>query len=221
MNEQEIKEIVGRVLEKYAAAAKSDGDSKCREKVTEILVEASARHVHLTVEAVEQLFGEGERLNPVRELSQPDQFLSDRRVKLVTYKGVLDNVAVLGPERDAVQVELSLTDCRALGLNAPVNMSGDLNGAADVCIVGENGMINAPGSVIAAKAHIHMRPCDAESYGVADNQHVRVRVDGKRPVTFEDVVIRVNDAFAPAMHIDFDEANACCLEKDTKGTILL
>jgi propanediol utilization protein len=218
MNENEIREIVGRVLEKYSAVT---GNPRVEERGGKIIVEASARHVHLTEEAVKVLFGEGERLNAVRELSQPGQFLSDRRVKLVTAKGVIDNVAVLGPERPTVQVELSLTDCRTLGLNAPINMSGDLNGAADVYIVGEKGMIFAQGSVIAAKAHIHMRPSDAKEYGVSDNQHVKVKIDGRRPVTFEDVVIRLNDNFAPAMHIDFDEANACCLEKNATGTILL
>jgi len=218
MNENDIREIIAHVLEKYSAEKGNTSDGGCGKK---ILIEASARHVHLTEEAVKKLFGEDERLKPVRELSQPGQFLSDRRVKLVTAKGVIENVAVLGPERSAVQVELSLTDCRVLGLNAPINMSGDLRGAADVYIVGEKGMIFAEGSVIAAKAHIHMRPSDAEEYGVFDNQHVKVKVDGKRPVIFEDVVIRVNENFAPAMHIDFDEANACCLEKDAKGTILL
>ena len=145
--------------------------------------------------------------------------MSEQRIKLVTSKGEIANVAVLGPERKAVQVELSMTDCRALGIKAPINLSGDLNGAGDVYLVSECGCYNAAKSVIVAKNHIHMTPADAEKYGVSDSQSVKVRIETSRPVTFEDVMIRVNPNFSLAMHIDFDEANACCLEKDSKGKI--
>ena len=141
-------------------------------------------------------------------------------MRLVTAKGELANVAVLGPERSAVQVELSLTDARTLGVAAPVNLSGDLTGAGDVYIVGEKGMISAPGSVIAAKAHIHMTPADARRFGVTDGQRVRVRARTARPVTFEEVVVRVKESFALAMHIDFDEANACALRGGEVGEII-
>jgi putative phosphotransacetylase len=217
MNENEIREIVERVFEKRRAA---DGAAKDEAAGSKILIEASARHVHLTKEAVENLFGSGEKLNCVRELSQPGQFLSDKRVKIISPKGIIENVAVLGPERPSVQVELSLTDCRALGIDAPVNMSGDMSDAADVFISGEKGVIFARESAIAAKAHIHLRPRDAEAHGVSDNQHVKVKVGGRRPLTFDDVVIRVSEDYAPAMHIDFDEANACRLEKGMEGTII-
>ena len=153
-------------------------------------------------------------------MSQPGEFLSDQRVKLVTPKGEISNVAVLGPERGAVQVELSLTDARALGVRAPVNLSGDLSGAGDVWLVGDRGMLPAPGSAIAARAHIHMTPADASRLGVRDGEVVRVRVDSGRPVTFDQVVIRVKESFALAMHIDFDEANACALGKDSLGRIV-
>ena len=217
MNEKEIQQIISCVLERYASAtgksvpASSDGS---------VFAEASARHVHLTQADVTRLFGEGAALNPVRDLSQPGQFLSDKRVRLVTRKGTIDNVAVLGPVRPETQVELSMTDCRSLGLKAPVNMSGDLKGAADVCIFGDCGSIEARQSVIVAKAHIHMTPADARQFGVADGQHVRVRVQSGRPVTFDDVVIRVSEKFALAMHIDFDEANACMLDKTAKAFIV-
>ncbi|MBP3328190.1 MAG: phosphate propanoyltransferase [Clostridia bacterium] len=184
-----------------------------------IPVEASARHVHLTKEAVEALFGKGTTLTKKRDLSQPGEFLSEQRIKLVTSKGEIANVAVLGPERKAVQVELSMTDCRSLVIKAPINLSGDLNGAGDVYLVSECGCYNAAKSVIVAKNHIHMTPADAEKYGVSDSQSVKVRIETSRPVTFEDVMIRVNPNFSLAMHIDFDEANACCLEKDSKGKI--
>lgn len=218
MNESEVRELVSRVLAQCGelalpgAAAPAGGG--------EFPVEVSARHVHLTREAVEALFGPGARLTKKRALSQPGEFLSDQRVRLVTPKGELANVAVLGPERGAVQVELSLTDARQLGVKAPVNLSGDLTGAGDVYLVGEKGMLAAPGSVIAARAHIHMTPGDAARLGVRDGEIVRVRVDTARPVTFEHIVVRVKESFALAMHIDFDEANACSLAGGVTGRIV-
>ena len=213
MNEYEISQIVRQVIEKsgLSQATASGGD---------VLIEASARHVHLTVEAVEALFGKGMRLVKKRDLSQPGEFLSEQRVKLVTPKGEIVNVAVLGPERKAVQVELSATDCRQLGINAPVNLSGDLNGAGSVMIIGDKGFLDAKQSVIIAQNHIHMTPDDARRFGVSDGDHVKVRANSQRPVRFEDVVIRVSPKFSLAMHIDFDEANACLLGKDTKGTVI-
>ena len=207
MNENEIRAIVSRVLADMA------GEKK------EIPIESSARHVHLTKEAVEALFGKGMTLTKKRDLSQPGEFLSEQRLKLVTAKGEIANVAVLGPERKAVQVELSMTDCRSLGIKAPVNLSGDLTGAGDVYLVSENAIYNASKSVIVAQNHIHMTPSDAEYYGVKDSQSVRVTVNTARPVTFDNVVIRVSEKFALAMHIDFDEANACCLGKDSTGRL--
>ena len=217
MNEAEIRSIIECVVDRYQQAVNGNAPQT---GTNDIFVEASARHVHLTKEDVEKLFGKGEKLNAVRELSQPGQFLSDKRVKLVTKKGSIENVAVLGPERSATQVELSMTDCRSLGLSAPVNMSGDLGGAADVCIFGDTGMINAENSVIVAKAHIHMTRRDADRLSVSDGQRVRVRIESTRPVTFDDVIVRVNDSFSLAMHIDFDEANACLLAKNTKAYII-
>lgn len=207
MNENQIREIVSRVL------------SSIDNSEASIPVEASARHVHLTKEAVEVLFGKGSSLTKKRDLSQPGEFLSEQRLKLVTSKGEISNVAVLGPERKAVQVELSMTDCRGLGISAPVNLSGDLSNAGSVYLVSENAVFDAKNSVIVAKNHIHMTPDDAAKYSVKDSQSVKVRIDSSRPVTFEDVIIRVNPNFSLAMHIDFDEANACCLDKNTKGKI--
>ena len=207
MNENEVRSIVEKVLCQLQGGKKP------------IPMEASARHVHLTTEAVELLFGKGTRLTKKRDLSQPGEFLSEQRLKLVTAKGELVNVAVLGPERKAVQVELSMTDCRTLGINGPVNLSGDLSGAGDVLLVSPNGCLDAKGSVIVAQNHIHMTPADAAEYGVKDGQSVKVRANTARPVTFENVIIRVSEKFALAMHIDFDEANACCLGKNDTGTL--
>lgn len=185
-----------------------------------ILIEASGCHVHLTQAAIETLFGEGAALKKRRDLSQPGEYLSEQRVKLVTKVGCVENVAVLGPPRSSVQVELSKTDCRKLGLTAPVNLSGNLNGASDVMIIGSHGEMKANGSVIVARNHIHMRPQDAEEYGVHDGDKVRVEVESDRKVIFEDVPIRVSEKFAPAMHIDFDEANACGYRVGTEAFIL-
>lgn len=211
MNESDIRKIVEQVVAGLAPGGPEAGSFP---------VEASARHVHLTGEAVQALFGPGERLTCKRELSQPGEFLSDQRVRIVTPRGELANVAVLGPERAAIQAELSLTDCRALGLSAPVNLSGDLSGAADVYLIGPCGMVEAKGSAIVAKAHIHMTPADAAAFKVHDGEHVRVELPGARPVIFGDVVVRVKESFALAMHIDFDEANACLLGKGARGRIV-
>lgn len=213
MNRQEVEAVIRKVVEQYAAVTGGGGDLS-------FPVEASANHVHLTTEAVETLFGPGTRLTCERELSQPGEFLSGQRLKLATLKGELGRVAVLGPERAAVQVEMSLTDLRRLGIKAPVNLSGDLTGAGAVCLVGPEGSLWAKGCVIAARAHIHMTPGDAARFGVADRQEVKVRVEGDRTVVFEQVIVRVSEKFALAMHIDFDEANACCLGKNSRGTIV-
>lgn len=198
MDETFVRQIVREVL-----------SGNGRETPREIGIEASARHVHLNQEALETLFGSDVELGVKKELSQPGEFLSDKRVKLITPKGEIGNVSVLGPVRKAVQVELSATDCHGLGLKAPVNLSGDLTNAADVVILGDTGMLNATGSVIIAKAHAHLTKADAAAYGVADGDHVRVRIESLRPVTIEDVVVRVKDTFKAMVHIDIDEANAC------------
>lgn len=182
------------------------------------LVEASGRHVHLTKQAIDVLFGEN--LHEKSPLSQPGQYASEERVRLVTAKGEIDNVVVLGPPRGAVQVEMSLTDARILGITIPVNLSGDLKGAADVILVGPKGIYNAVGSVIASKAHIHMTPEDARLYGVEDGDSVAVRLETERPVTIDDVIIRVSEKFSLAMHMDYDEANACSYKKGDMGYII-
>ncbi len=182
------------------------------------MVEASGRHVHLTEEAIETLFGGP--LHERNKLSQPGQYAAEERVRLVTAKGEIDGVVVLGPPRNAVQVELSLTDARLLGIDIPINQSGDLKGAGDVILVGPKGIYNAPGSAIAAKAHIHMTPEDADVYGVEDGDSVAVRVGSERPVIFDDVIVRVSDKFALAMHVDYDEANASSFRKGDLGYII-
>jgi propanediol utilization protein len=183
-------------------------------------VEASARHVHLTAEAAAVLFGPGAVLTESRALSQPGEFLSGERVRLIGPRGELGNVAILGPFRRALQVEISLTDARLLGVKAPLRLSGDLSGAADIYIAGPAGVIHARGAAIIAKNHLHLRPRDARDLSVENNGRVRVRVHTERPLVFEEVILRVGEDFMPALHLDFDEANACMLKPGDTAEIL-
>ena len=174
-----------------------------------ILVETSARHVHLTKEHVEILFGKGASLTHKKDLSQPGQFACEERVTVVGPKKSIPNVIILGPERPASQVEVSLTDARTLGISAPVRESGDIAGSGACKLVGPAGEVELPEGVIAAKRHIHMTPEDASGFGVEDKQIVGVKINsGERSLIFEDVVVRVSPKFALAMHIDTDESNA-------------
>lgn len=175
----------------------------------EIIVETSARHVHLCDKALTALFGEGYQLTHKKDLSQPGQYACEERVTVVGSKGEMKNVIVLGPTRNHTQVELSLTDARSIGVVAKVRESGDLEGTEGCKLVGPKGEVEIPFGVIAAKRHIHMTPEDAKEFGVEDKQIVSVEVetDG-RSLTFGDVVCRVSASYATAMHIDTDESNA-------------
>jgi propanediol utilization protein len=176
--------------------------------------------VHLTGEALLALFGPEAVMGNLRALSQPGEFLSDKRVKLKGPKGEIDNVAVLGPARKAVQAEISQTDARLLGVAAPLRISGDLSGAADIDITGPAGTLHAKGAAIVAANHLHLRPADAQRYGVKNGDSVRVRVKTGRPLVFEQVAVRVSDHYMPALHLDFDEANACMLGGGDTAEIL-
>lgn len=187
------------------------------------IVETSARHIHLTSEAVEALYGPGVSLEPKKMLSQPGQFASaNEKIKLVGPKGEL-MVSVLGPIRKACQVELSFSDARALGLKGvPVRESGDVAGAPGIKLVGPAGELEIAEGCIIAKRHIHMTPADAAAFNVANGQVVSVKVDAGqgRSLVFGDVVVRVSDNFALAMHIDTDECNAAAAFGDVRGEIV-
>ena len=187
----------------------------------EVLVETSARHVHVTQEVLETLFGAGYALTKKKDLSQPGQFASNERVDVVGPKKTLANVSILGPVRPETQVELSLTDARSIGVNAPVRESGDIAGSGACKLVGPCGEVEIAEGVIAAKRHIHMTTADAAAMGLADKQVVSVEIpsDG-RALTFGDVVVRVSDKYALAMHIDTDESNAACVAPGTMGKII-
>ena len=186
-----------------------------------ILVETSARHIHLTKEAVEVLYGAGAELTVKKMLSQPGQFATGNdKITLVGPKGSLA-VSVLGPTRPANQVELSFSDARALGLaGVPVRESGDVANTPGLKLVGPAGELTIDSGVIIAKRHIHMRPEEAEALGVSNGQVVKVRVNSARSLIFDDVVCRVSDKFALAMHIDTDECNAACAFGEIYGEIV-
>ena len=181
-------------------------------------LEASGRHVHVTKEQALILFGHP--LTPKRPLSQPGQFLANERVTVAGPKGEFVNVAVLGPERKEGQVEISLTDARTLGVEAPIRLSGDVKGSPGILLRGEKGCVTLSEGVIAAKRHIHLTPEDARKFGVNDKQTVKLQTYTARPVLFEDVAVRVSPDFASYVHLDYDEANACGFQKGDLGRIL-
>ena len=174
-----------------------------------ILVETSARHVHVSAADLETLFGAGYTLTPKKDLSQPGQFACEERVDVVGPKRTITGVSILGPTRPETQVELSLTDARSIGVLAPVRESGDIAGSGACKLVGPKGEVELTAGVIAAKRHIHMTPADAAEYNVEDKEIVAVLVESEgRSLTFGDVVVRVSPSYALAMHIDTDESNA-------------
>lgn len=185
------------------------------------LVETSARHVHVTQEALETLFGAGYELTKKKDLSQPGQYACEERVTIVGPKKEMAGVSILGPVRKANQVELSLTDARSIGLIAPVRESGDLAGSAPCKIVGPKGEVEISEGVIAAKRHIHATPADAQALGVENGEIVSVKIDTDgRSLVFGDVVVRVSDTYALAMHIDTDESNAAGCGREVYGEIV-
>ena len=185
-----------------------------------ILIETSARHVHVTKEHLEILFGKGATLTHKKDLSQPGQFACEERVRIEGPKRALDGVSILGPERPATQVEISLSDARSIGVAAPIRESGDVAGSAPCKIVGPAGEVEISEGVIVAKRHIHLTPADAEKFNVADKEIVQVKVEGERALIFDEVVCRVSEKFAPAMHVDTDESNAAALSGVVYGEII-
>lgn len=186
-----------------------------------VLVETSARHVHLSAEHIEILFGKGATLTHKKDLSQPGQFACEEKVELVGPKGSL-KVSILGPTRPADQVELSFTDARTLGLKAvPIRESGDVAGTPGLKLVGPCGEVEIAEGVMIAKRHIHMTPADAEAMGLKDKDVVSVKVETEgRSTIFGDTVVRVSPKFALAMHIDTDEANAAAAFGTVYGEIV-
>ena len=181
-------------------------------------LEASGRHVHVTAQQAKVLFGHG--LTPERPLSQPGQYLAKERVRIIGPKGEFRNVAVLGPERKEGQVEISLTDGRTLGIEAPIRLSGDVAGSPGITLEGEKGRVILSQGVIAAQRHVHLTPEDAAKFGVKNGQTVRLQTYTTRPTVYGDVAVRVSPDFASYVHLDYDEANACGFRKGDLGRLL-
>ena len=183
------------------------------------IVETSARHVHVTRETLDVLYGKGHELTSKKALSQPGQFACEEKVEVVGPKGSL-KMSILGPTRPDDQVELSFTDARTLGIVAPIRESGDVAGTPGLKLVGPCGEVEIAQGAIIAKRHIHMTPADAEKLGVTDKEIVSVKLDTNRPLVFGDVVVRVSPKFALAMHIDTDECNAAAGFGEVYGEIV-
>ena len=189
--------------------------------MAQVLIETSARHVHLSKEHIDILFGAGHELTFKKALSQPGQFACEERVTVVGEKKEIKNISILGPARSATQVELSLTDARSIGVSAPIRESGDIAGSGACKIIGPCGEVEISEGVIAAKRHIHLTPEAAAEMGVKDKQIVCVKIDSDgRKTIFGDVVIRVSDKFSPAMHIDTDESNAAGCVPGMMGEVI-
>ena len=181
-------------------------------------VEASGRHVHLTKEQVMALFGHD--LTPVKELSQPGQYAAKERVSIRGPKGELHHVAILGPCRPRAQVEISLTDGKTLGIVPPIRLSGDVDNTPGCTIIGELTSVDLKSGVIAARRHMHISEEDAVHQNVKNGDVVRLKIFSERPVVFEDLAVRVSPKFQTAVHLDYDEANACGWKKGDLGMIL-
>ena len=184
------------------------------------VVETSARHVHVTQEDLETLFGKGYELTKKKDLSQPGQFACKECVTLCGPKGVIEKVRVLGPTRQENQVEILAGDMFKLGVQAPMRQSGDIAGSGGIIMVGPKGSVQIKEGVIVAQRHIHMNPAEAKAYGVHDGQIVKLAVDGPRAGIMDNVVVRANDKGALECHIDTEEANAYCINSKTKLMII-
>ncbi len=188
--------------------------------VKKVIVETSARHVHVTENDLRILFGEEAVLHPKKDLSQPGQFACEERVDVVGSKNTLAGVTIIGPVRKASQVEISVTDAMKIGVRPPVRESGDVADSASVKLIGPKGEVELKEGCIVAKRHVHLDPHTAEKFGVKNGQNVKVACGANgRCLVFDDVVARVSDQFAAAMHIDTDEANAA--GAPTHGELLL
>lgn len=186
-----------------------------------VLVETSARHLHVTQEVLETLFGAGYELTKKKDLSQPGQFACEERVQVIGSKGSFPAVSILGPVRPETQIELSASDARSIGIVAPCRESGDIAGSGACKLVGPKGEVELSEGVIVAKRHIHATPEDAEKFGITDKQIVSVKVESDgRSLVFGDVIVRVSPKYALAMHIDTDESNAAFAKPGMMGEII-
>lgn len=205
MDKEIIEEVVTEVIKKLNKEERS-----CILVTNEydIPIEVSGRHLHLSRQDLDLLFGKDYALTIIKDLSQPGQFAANETVTLIGPKGILEKVRILGPVRKATQVEISLTDSYKLGVKPVIRESGDIENTPGAVIAGPNGVVKLDKGIIVAKRHIHMTPPDAEKYGVTDKQIVGTEIDGARKLIFYNVVVRVSKDFKLDLHLDTDEANA-------------
>lgn len=180
----------------------------------------SNKHLHLSNEHIEILFGKGHELTNIKDLGQPGQYACDEKVDIVGPKGTLKGVRVLGPARSKTQIEISFADGFVLGVKPEVKDSGDLAGSPGAKIVGPKGEVMVEECIIAAARHIHMHTSDAQNFGVVDKDTVRVKVEGKRGLIFENVLVRVSPSYALEMHVDIEEGNAAGLKNGVMVEVL-
>jgi putative phosphotransacetylase len=208
MNKEAIRELVSEIVRNTLQQAKK------------VPIAASNRHIHLSPEHVERLFGRGYTLNKLKDLSQPNQFAAKETVTLIGPKGKIANVRVLGPARGNTQVEVSLFDGFSLGVKPPIRTSGDIKGSESITIQGPRGQVTIEEGLICAARHIHMHTSDGKAFGVNDGDLVQVKVDGERGVIFSNVLIRISPKYKLEMHIDLDEANAANIKNGQLGEIV-
>ncbi|UCZ52768.1 phosphate propanoyltransferase [Bacillus shivajii] len=211
MDQQTLKKIIEDTI---AETLSSQGQTK-----DEIPIAVSNRHVHLSEEALERLFGKNYQLRKLKDLSQPGQYACEETVTVIGPKGRITKVRILGPARGESQVEVSLTDGRTLGIDPPIRNSGDIEGTPGVTLLGPRGRLQMDKGLICARRHIHMHPSDAEAFQVNDRDVVSVKVDGERGITYDNTLIRVSPKYRLEMHIDFDEANAGAIGKNQTGKL--
>ncbi|GMU21140.1 MAG: hypothetical protein AMXMBFR13_12330 [Phycisphaerae bacterium] len=203
MVERVVREVVRQRL------APGGGNGFALRQAPKLLVNISARHMHITQENLEILFGAGAKLTVLRNLYQEGQFASEQVVTVIGPRHrTITNLRILGPCRTLNQIELSFTDGIAMGIDLPVRMSGNIQGTPGCIVMGPKGHIVLEEGVIRAQRHVHMGPADAEYYGVKNGDAMSLRIDSSCPVTLEGVIARIDPAFKLEVHIDTDEGNA-------------
>lgn len=212
--QEAVEKVVRRVLSSAAGGARPASLKRT------VSIGVSSRHLHLQPDHVAALFGRGHRLTKMRDLVQPDQFACKETVMLIGPKGKIDKVRVLGPERKQTQIEASVTDLMALGVDAPLRLSGNLAGSAPMKIRGTRGMVEIKEGLIIAHRHLHINSGEASRYGIKTADRVNIRTTGSRPVVFEDVIVRAGDDHMTEFHLDTDEANAAGVKNGDLAEII-
>jgi len=222
MPREQLERIVRQVVRQQFAARLAAGEMQLSAAYTpNLVVNISARHMHMTREDLTKLFGPGSELTVYRWLYQPGEFAAEQQVTVIgPRRRAIENVRILGPLRSHTQLEISATDAVALGIDAPVRPSGTLEGTPGCIVLGPGGAVEMKQGVIRAERHVHMTPADAAVYGFKNRQYVKLRVESDCATTFERVLCRVNEKFLLEVHVDTDEGNACNLVNATAVELL-